>query len=670
MTHPSAYIPPDYGSPSTPSLLKALAYRNTIETMNWNFMTATLGVIRLLDSEDVIRFSRIVIPPYLRPTFAFLNTLSNEDHIMALRACLLVFTVTRGRLVPHDLQLEAGLAAMNGKECFVIARTGWGKTLCIAIPLLLRPGRISITISPLKRLQMMQVSDFLNKFGIATVAVNEDTPNCPVLWSAISAGQIPHLIVQPEQFELHHGHLPKMARLLHDHKFVSQIGGVTVDECHNTYIAGSTVNGRKPFRPSYGALPQLRIRLGTSTAWSFLSATVPPHIYNYIHDTFAIGPNPTIIRVSTNRPNLIYATHVLVGGRGSIQNLDLIIPDVFHPPMRLPKIVIFHGNKAETCVARQHLDSRLPKALQNLGIVRHYHADMSREYLEETYSSFADPDGRTLILNATAGAGEGLDVAGIDGVIIYGIVADIPTKSQWDGRAGRSTSREAFCVHMIEPWVPEIDTSQMVMDADDPDRPFSDVALTKKHPTKQERTGRASIHHATSSECERVLKAAYYRDESPDALTFTGRWCCDSSAHLGNTFTLEQLFLGPVYTTPAAPEPAKRKRNVYRPTKDRPELEELIMSWRTDIHGRFNLRAIRPPTFILDADAIKKLVMAPASSITSPQAITALLKQSPEWAYMWAESLFDVVSKYKPGEANNEEGNSDEDVPEAKRRKS
>jgi hypothetical protein len=98
MTHPSAYIPPDYGSPSTPSLLKALAYRKTIETMNWNFMTATLGVIRLLDSEDVVRFSRIVIPPYLRPTFAFLNTLSNEDHIMALRACLLVFTVTRGRL--------------------------------------------------------------------------------------------------------------------------------------------------------------------------------------------------------------------------------------------------------------------------------------------------------------------------------------------------------------------------------------------------------------------------------------------------------------------------------------------------------------------------------------------------------------------------------------------
>lgn len=109
-------------------------------------------------------------------------------------------------------------------------------------------------------------------------------------------------------------------------------------------------------------------------------------------------------------------------------------------------------------------------------------------------------------------------MAGIDGVIIYGIVGDIPTKSQWDGRAGRSTTADAFCVHMVEPWVPEIDTDLLEIDAQDPDRPFSDVALTKKNPTKQERTGRASIHLATSPRCERVLKAEYYQDSSPDGM--------------------------------------------------------------------------------------------------------------------------------------------------------
>ncbi|KAJ7254797.1 hypothetical protein C8J57DRAFT_1075908 [Mycena rebaudengoi] len=76
---------------------------------------------------------------------------------MALRACLLVFTVTCGNIIPDDLQLQAGLAAATGKESFVIAHTGWGKTLCIAIPILLDPCKITITISPLKRLQQMQV---------------------------------------------------------------------------------------------------------------------------------------------------------------------------------------------------------------------------------------------------------------------------------------------------------------------------------------------------------------------------------------------------------------------------------------------------------------------------------------------------------------------------------
>lgn len=153
---PTGYIPPYY--PPTPSLIQALRYRKTIQSMDSKFIPAALYVIRLLDAADVLRFSAAIIPPNLYPTSSFLSGLSNEDHILALRACLLVFTVTRGRLVPHDLQLKAGVAAATGKETFVIARTGWGKTLCIAIPILLRPDRISITVSPLKRLQMMQVT--------------------------------------------------------------------------------------------------------------------------------------------------------------------------------------------------------------------------------------------------------------------------------------------------------------------------------------------------------------------------------------------------------------------------------------------------------------------------------------------------------------------------------
>ncbi|KAJ7242329.1 hypothetical protein C8J57DRAFT_1012347, partial [Mycena rebaudengoi] len=91
-----------------------------------------------------------VIPPQLLPSSEFTTTLCNSDRVMALRACLLVFTVTCGNIIPDDLQLQAGLVAATGKESFVIVHTGWEKTLCITIPILLDPCKITITISPLK----------------------------------------------------------------------------------------------------------------------------------------------------------------------------------------------------------------------------------------------------------------------------------------------------------------------------------------------------------------------------------------------------------------------------------------------------------------------------------------------------------------------------------------
>ena len=121
-----------------------------------------------------------------------------------------------------------------------------------------------------------------------------------------------------------------------------------------------------------------------------------------------------------------------------------------------------------------------------------------------------------------------------------------------------------------------------------------------------------------------------------------------------------------MYTEQPLPAPTKRKRTSYRPTNERPELEALLIEWRTEMHRTFTLRAFRPPSFILDSAAIKKLTMARASSITSAASITELLKQSPEWEYMWAEKLFMLISDYKPASDDDE---TEEDEPQQKRRK-
>ncbi|KAJ7866686.1 hypothetical protein B0H13DRAFT_2561173 [Mycena leptocephala] len=210
--HPHVYVP----SP-TSNLQNSIQYAKRLELLHPFFMPVLLGVIRIPDDEDATRYSKMLILPSRLPSSAFLASLSAQEHATLLRAYLIVYSLSRGKMVPHQGQLESSLAAMPGRESIVIARTGYGKTLCIAIPLLLQPGTVTLTISPLKRLQHMQAQDFVRKYGIPTVAINEDTPDS-VLYdkSKIEAGEIPHLIVQPEQFRLTHGHLPRMAKLLHN----------------------------------------------------------------------------------------------------------------------------------------------------------------------------------------------------------------------------------------------------------------------------------------------------------------------------------------------------------------------------------------------------------------------------------------------------------------------
>jgi replicative superfamily II helicase len=67
------------------------------------------------------------------------------------------------------MQLRAILADRLGKESLISAGTGSGKTLPIAINILLdNPAKnlITLTLSPLTRLQATQEKDFVSRYGI------------------------------------------------------------------------------------------------------------------------------------------------------------------------------------------------------------------------------------------------------------------------------------------------------------------------------------------------------------------------------------------------------------------------------------------------------------------------------------------------------------------------
>ncbi|KAH9953285.1 hypothetical protein BGW80DRAFT_1192669, partial [Lactifluus volemus] len=72
--------------------------------------------------------------------------------------CVLLSTVTNGEKIPREFQLKAVLALLFGQDTLIDAGTGSGKTLCMILPALLDPTAMSLVISPLKRLQVLQVS--------------------------------------------------------------------------------------------------------------------------------------------------------------------------------------------------------------------------------------------------------------------------------------------------------------------------------------------------------------------------------------------------------------------------------------------------------------------------------------------------------------------------------
>lgn len=71
-------------------------------------------------------------------------------HIMDLK--------TARKKLPRLFQMRAALAVLNGNNLVVRAGTGSGKTLAMALPMLLRPDWIFVTVAPLMALQAQHVS--------------------------------------------------------------------------------------------------------------------------------------------------------------------------------------------------------------------------------------------------------------------------------------------------------------------------------------------------------------------------------------------------------------------------------------------------------------------------------------------------------------------------------
>ena len=150
----------------------------TTECITVPSLVEKLTEIRKYSSENVVEHISTLDLLSRLPT-DFLNSLDDKDRVICFRASLLCYCVTNGAQIPREMQLRAVLADQHEKDYLVAAGTGSGKTLPMALNILLEDmtkNWITLTISPLKRLQSTQETDFNTRYGIPTVVINEVTP--------------------------------------------------------------------------------------------------------------------------------------------------------------------------------------------------------------------------------------------------------------------------------------------------------------------------------------------------------------------------------------------------------------------------------------------------------------------------------------------------------------
>ncbi|KAH9022119.1 hypothetical protein EDB85DRAFT_1895384 [Lactarius pseudohatsudake] len=514
---------------------------------------------------------------------------------------------------------------------------------------------MAIIFSPLKQLQAVQVLTFA-RYQIKAIAINEDTLSDPDLW-------------QPEQLCMSNGHLPWLARLVaEDQHFVKLIRRVHVDEAHFIYTAGLKRYRLPAFQSAWAQIGEFHIKIGNQVPVQALSGTQPPHI------KAAIIKNLLFDESQLNHPNIVYATHPIVGNLSDFRNLDFLVPQPYHTGWSLPKTVVFHDSVEQAAEAALYHTQRLPEGLQKRGLVMHYHRGMSKEYLTQVYEDFSDPNGHCRILHATKGALTGLNIPDVEVIVQYGITREVPTALQQGGWGGCRPTGTAIFLLMYKPWVKSIDPATVEVDtASDLDHP--NVPKLTVHSTKQARTGIAMIKIIQrEQECLHQLFADYLNDTSLDdlhmlileplALHFTTGWCCNQ--HPRSNFQWQHFFKGRLlYQDPESsklyygdvgdpdqeeilpPQRKKRKGSmkICAANEHKPLISRLL-AWRAGAHSKDPLAPIRPPYFIIDDPEIQLLARLHLSNVVHPEQIVAVFCSTQEWQDEWSHQVFEVIQSY------------------------
>ncbi|MDX6325299.1 MAG: box helicase protein [Nocardioidaceae bacterium] len=348
---------------------------------------------------------------------------------------------SRGIDLPWRHQVQAAEAARAGRHVVLATGTASGKSLGFQLPALSvllerrrangRRGATVLYLSPTKALaqDQLQALSALGVPGLAACTHDGDSPREQRDWARDNAE---YLLTNPDM--LHHSLLPGHARWA---RFFTQLQYVVVDECHHyrgVFGAHVALVLRRLRRvcASYGASPTFVLASATvadpaTSAGRLTGLPVEP----VVDDTSAHG------RVSLGLwepPFTAYAGEngAPVRRAATAEVADLLADLVVSGVRTLAFVRSRKGAESVAATAGRLLDEAAPGLSASVAAYRGGYLPEDRRRLEADLR-----DGRLVGVAATNALELGIDIAGLDAVLMAGFPGTRAAMWQQVGRAGR-----------------------------------------------------------------------------------------------------------------------------------------------------------------------------------------------------------------------------------------
>ncbi|KAG8776895.1 hypothetical protein FRC12_000635 [Ceratobasidium sp. 428] len=445
----------------------------------------------------------------------------SDEYCDAYRGLLVQQTRSACKKTPYDWQLKAALATHLGRDVFILAGTGFGKTLPFIMNCWIDKKLIVWIVTPLNALANQQVKTFKG-WGIKSVAVNSTTTRSG-LYREIRAGKFQVIISSIEAFTDTSRLLPiiKSPRLAQQHKQV-----VVVDEAHCIAKWG------KLFRPKYAVAGEMRLIVPGHTPYVAATATANELTRKAIKQVLRFNEGSLFVNLGNHRPKLAYSVHRMKKAKSSISELL----DYFVDKNKLPgNVLIFVDSRPLGQLALSLLRNHLAPGIRYK--VQIYHAFRSDNVKDLLANMFEKEDGFGVLI-CTEALTMGVDYQYVTHVFQLLAPIDSETLAQRGGRAGRNGETVADVVIMAQ------------------DSVFEDSREGQKRLLKNIKKEDANPPGKTNGKTsKKELEAAAKKLVAPSKAKQSAREYTSSILKFINTTECRMKVLDEEFGNPARPEP-------------------------------------------------------------------------------------------------------------------